>query len=98
MGKSYKRITAVNLTNQILLYLSKQRSPVSAAQIAHGTGIPYGTVMCHLATHEDFGFVRIVGEGFELGMNMALIWARAKSREEAKRDEAERNLNEIKID
>lgn len=98
MGKSYKKIAAVGITNQILVYLSKQRTPVSAAQIAHDTGIPYGTVMCHLATHEDFGIVRSVGEQFELGMEIAKFWARIKSREEARRNEAEHNLSEINVD
>mgnify|MGYP006307644629 CR=1 FL=1 len=78
-GKSYRRIAALAVTEQILKYLSEQRGAVSASEIAQALNIQYGTVMCHLATIEEFGWVRKAGEHWELGLGLSLYWARSKS-------------------
>jgi DNA-binding IclR family transcriptional regulator len=76
---SYKRIESVKVAVSILRHLAKQQGPVSGQDVAKAVGVPPGTVMCHLATLEDEGMVRSVGGAYEMGMGMALFWARYKS-------------------
>ena len=76
---TYKRIAAVQLTIRILKMLAEQKKPVSGQEVTRALDAAHGTVMCHLATLEDDGFVRRIGEHYELGMELALFWARKKS-------------------
>ena len=66
---TYKRIEAVKKAGEILKYLANQKEPVNGPAIATAVNLPVGTVMCHLATLEDLGFVRTLGDRFEIGMN-----------------------------
>lgn len=83
---SYKRIKAVKIGNEILKFFSDQTGPVSAAEIAKALSLPTSTVLCHLATHEDSGFVEKVGEGYAPGPAIAAIWAGYRSRLKKKID------------
>ncbi|WP_316347656.1 helix-turn-helix domain-containing protein [Desulfuromonas acetoxidans] len=76
---TYKRIAAVELTTRILKMLAAQKKPVPGQEVARALDAANGTIMCHLATLEDAGFVRKVGEHYELGMELALFWARKKA-------------------
>lgn len=95
MTKSYKRIMAVEKAIDILEYLSNQKKPVPAPDIAQATGMTYGACMCHLATMEDHGFVRTMGEHFTLGLTIARYWAKIKSREEARLQETQNILTAL---
>lgn len=90
---TYRRIAAVATTADVLQFLSRQKEPVTGAAVAQGLGLPAGTVMCHLVTLEDAGFVRKIGDGYELGMKLMLCWAAYKSKLEVRiaRDTAELN-------
>jgi len=77
--KSYRRIGAVTTTIAILRFLAEQRKPVSGADVAKAMEIQYGTAMCHLATLEDERFVRRIGDHWELGSGLAVMWARRKA-------------------
>jgi len=95
-GKTtYKRIEAVTRTGEILKYLANQKEPTNGPQVAAGVNLPVGTVMCHLATLEDLGFVSTVGDRFKLGMGLALFWARVKSNLEVERERIEKDLEQI---
>ncbi len=76
---TYRRIAAVELTTRILKMLADQKQPVGGQEVARALDEKHGTVMCHLATLEDAGLVRRIGEHYELGMQLALFWARKKS-------------------
>ena len=89
---TYHRIEAVRKTGEILKYLSNTKDPASAPDIARAVGLPTGTTMCHLATLDDLGFVLTVGDRYQLGMGLALFWARVKSSLEAQRDKVNQNL------
>jgi len=97
VSKSYKRIEAVSKTIAILKYLGNCKEPVSGVEIGKALGIAEGTVMCHLATLEDGGFVVSVGDRWMLGTALALIWARVKSSLEADKDRIEKDLRDIQI-
>jgi len=92
VSKSYKRIEAVRKAGEILKHLAYVKEPITGADIAKAVDLPVGTVMCHMATLEDLGFVQGVGDKWKLGMGLALIWARVKSSLEADRQRIEDNL------
>ncbi len=93
--KTYKRINAVKTTVAIIKYLSDQREPVSGADAAADLERSYPTVMCHLVTLEDAGIVRQIGDHWELGDAMALMWARKKAALQSARDRIDRTLTAL---
>ncbi len=92
---TYKRIAAVKTTLRILKILADQRVPISGKEVAIALDESHGTIMCHLATLEDAGFVRRVGDHFELGMELALFWARKKSQLEGNLNKTRAELAEL---
>lgn len=95
---SYQRIGAVALTCRILKHLKKQREPQTAPEIARALDIPTGTVACHLATLEDEAFVRSVGAGWEIGLELAEFWVWKKRVLEYKRERIARDLEALSIE
>ncbi len=93
--KTYKRIEAVRKAGEILKFLANEKEPVSGQEIARAVNIPAGTVMCHMITLEELGFVVSVGERFNLGMALALMWARVKSTLEGEKERVEKDLNSL---
>jgi DNA-binding IclR family transcriptional regulator len=79
MATTYKRIRSVYTTLKILEHLSDCREPITGSQIANDLDLPFHTVMCHLATHQDKGYVQVIGDKYKLGMKLAVFWARMKS-------------------
>jgi DNA-binding IclR family transcriptional regulator len=96
-GNSYRRIEAVKKTADVIKYLAAARQPMTGQEVAEGVGMPTGTTMCHLISLADAGFVQQIGEGWQLGMGLALVWARVKSNLESSRDRAGRDLERIAI-
>lgn len=96
---TYKRISAVKISVDIMRFLADQRDPVSGNDIAAGVGIKYGTVMCHLATLEDERFARRINgvDAFVLGQEAALLWSRCKSNLQANKDRIDNDLKEMEI-
>lgn len=90
--KSYNRIEAVRKTCDILAVIAEAKEPIAGNEVAVRVQISVGTVMCHLATLEDAGFVQEVGGGWRLGMKLALFWARAKSAKESERARIEKDI------
>lgn len=95
MAQTYRRIEAVRKAGEILKHMASRKEAVTGPDIAKAVNLPVGTVMCHMATLEELGFVQKVGDGFRLGMGLALIWARVKSGLEGDRARVERELAEI---
>lgn len=93
--RTYKRISAVKTAIDVIKHLSDLGEPVSGAAAAAGLDMQYGTLMCHLVTLEDTGMVRRVGEHWELGDGMALLWARKKARLMSARDHIDQTLSEL---
>ena len=96
MATSYRRIEAVNKAAQILKYLAKVKEPAPGSEIAAAVNLPVGTTMCHLATLGDHGFVRqIGGDGWEIGLGLALIHARVRANLEGERDRIDSQLEQL---
>ena len=92
MATTYRRIGAVKTTFDVLEYLADCREPVTASQVAADLGVPFATVMCHLATQQDNGYVQVIGDKYKIGMKMAVFWARVKSAKESEIQDVQRDL------
>ena len=93
--KSYRRIKSITKACEILQFLSEQRGAVSGKEIARTHNMPFSTAMCHIKTLEDAGFVKKEGEGFTLGLRLAVYWARTKSLLENQRTEIDQCLKAL---
>lgn len=93
--KTYKRIGAVRKAGEILKFLADRKEPVGAREIGGAVGLAVGTVMCHLATLEDMGFVSCVGDRYRPGIGLALIWARVKAGLEVERERVGRDIERL---
>ncbi|MCP3942194.1 MAG: hypothetical protein GY710_12010 [Desulfobacteraceae bacterium] len=92
MATTYKRIKSVFTTFEILEYLSDCREPVTGSQIATDLDQPFQTVMCHLASHMDKGYVQTIGDKYKIGMKLAVFWARMKSSKESELQDVQGQL------
>ena len=92
---TYRRIEAVSKTILILEFLAQQKHPVGGPEIARAVDMPVATVMSQIITLQDHNFVRNAGAGFELGMGIALIWARKKSLLEGERDRIDQDIQKL---
>jgi len=95
--KTYRRIEAVGKAIRILRFLSDQRGPASGVEVSRAVGLPVGTAMCHLETLENDRMVRKVGEHWELGDGMAVLWARRKAQLEGGIQRIKNQLNEMGV-
>ena len=93
--KSYHRIAAVKKTCAILAILAEAKEPITGSELAIRVSESTGTVMSHLATLEDAGFVQGVGGGWKLGMKLALFWARVKSGKEMERGRIDKDIEAL---
>jgi len=93
--KSYRRIAAVKKATEILAVLADAKEPITGNEVAVRVQESQGTVMCHLATLQDAGFVQEAGGGWRLGMKLALFWARVKATKESERERLERDIEEL---
>lgn len=94
---TYKRIEAVAKATQIIDYLASVKDVTTGPQIAQAVGMSVGTVMCHIATLEDAGYVMSIGGGYRLGMKLAVHWARVKSNLETGIARQQSDLDSISI-
>lgn len=94
---TYRRVHAVKKSLEIMAFLGDQKTPVSGDKIAEQIGMNYATTMCHLATLMDFDFVKQEGDGYALGMMLAVFWSRKKAQLEAQRDLINCRLKELEV-
>lgn len=95
--KTYRRVDSVKKAVGILRFLAEQRGPVSGAEVSRAVELPVGTVMCHLVTMEDDRMVRRIGDHWELGDGMAVLWARRKAQLEGGIQRMRNQLNEMGV-
>ncbi len=79
MGNSYRRIKSVNTALDILEYVAESPGGATAHRIGRDLDIPFATIMCHLSTLGDRAYVRRMGDVYQVGMKLAVYWARVKS-------------------
>lgn len=93
--ESYHRITAVNVALDIIEAVADAKSGIRPGEIAAVTGIPKPTVMCHLITMAERGYIMKTGETYRLGMKAASLWAKVRAALEAHRDLLNESLKQI---
>lgn len=94
-AKTYRRIGAVKTAAAVLKCLARQKGPVPASQVAAELGLPAGTVACHLASLEDEGLTRAIGDRWELAIGMALFWASYTGRARAQVERLSAELHDL---
>jgi DNA-binding IclR family transcriptional regulator len=95
---TYRRISAVKTASEIIGFIAAQRQPVGGMAISVALGIAQGTVMSHLASLEDVRYVRRSGEEWELGGELAHLWARYKARLTYQRNSINTELDSLGVD
>lgn len=94
-AKSCRKIDVLIATDNILGVLQDIKEPTSITEISRLTGLSVDTVFRQLGTMSDLRWVEKIGDGYVLGMRLAVIWARRKAVTEAKIEKAERELSEL---
>lgn len=96
MDKSSRyRIESVFQAGQVLRVVAESKTVMGSSEIAAVLGITVNTAFRMCATLEELGFLKQVGEKFELGMGLALFWARKKASLEGERMVIERDITEL---
>lgn len=93
--KSYTKIGAVQKSIEIMKFMAREVQPVSPTEISNAVGIPFHTVMSHLATLEDDGLVQKVYERYEIGIFWGVFWNSIKASRESILNSARNDLEKI---
>lgn len=94
-AKSLRKIDVLIATDAILEILQNTKEPVSITEISRQTGLSVDTVFRQIGTMADLRWVEKIGDGYVLGMRLAIVWARRKSLAEDRIDKATRELSEL---
>lgn len=86
------RIETVHQAGEILKYIADAKGVVGSADVAKALGITTNTAFRMCVTLEEIGFLKQVGDKYDLGMGLALFWARKKARLEGERDGIQQDL------
>jgi DNA-binding IclR family transcriptional regulator len=94
-AKSCRKIEVLTTADRILGVLQDAKEPLSVSELTRLTGLSTDMVFRQMGTMEDMRWVDRIGEGFVLGMRLALMWARRKTLTEAKIERSQRELSEL---
>lgn len=86
------RIESVYQAGQVLRAVAESKGACGSSEIATSLGITVNTSFRMCMTLEELGFLKQVGEKYELGMGLALFWARKKATLEGERDAIDRDI------
>lgn len=94
-AKSCRKIDVLMTADRILGKLQDSKDPLSVADLTRLTGLSTDMVFRQVGTMEDMRWVDRIGEGYVIGMRLAVIWARRKTLTDAKIERAQRELSEL---
>ena len=89
------RIESVFQAGQVLRAVADSKGVMGPTEIAASLGIKVNTAFRMCATLEELGFLKQVGEKYELGMGLALFWARKKASLEGERVAIEKDITQL---
>ena len=89
------RIETVFQAGQILKAIADAKGAVGSSEVAKTLGITANTAYRMCVTLEELGFLAQIGDKYELGMGLALFWARKKAMLEGERACIETQLMEL---
>lgn len=91
------RIGSVYQAGLVLKAIAESRGAMGAGEVAKALSITSNTAFRLCVTLEELGFLKQVGDKYELGMGLALFWARKKAMLEGERERIEKDLESIHI-
>lgn len=89
------RIESVYQSGQILRAVAESKGAVGPSDIATNLGITVNTAYRMCVTLEELGFLKQIGDKYELGMGLALFWARKKAALEGERTSIDKDLEAL---
>ncbi len=95
VAKSCRKIDVLTNTDAILAVIQDSREPMTITDIARVTGLSVDTVFRQIGTMADLRWVEKIGDGYVLGMRLAVLWAKKKSLAETKLEKAQAELEEL---
>mgnify|MGYP001275713400 CR=1 FL=1 len=94
-AKSCRKIDVLIASDSILNVLQDRREPVSITELARITGLSVDTCFRQLGTMSYLRWVEQIGDGYVLGMRLAMMWARRKALAEDRMENVKKELNEL---
>lgn len=94
-GKNRYRIESVFQAGQVMKAVADSKEAVGPSEVAKTLGITINTAFRMCMTLEELGFLKQIGEKYELGMGLALFWARKKATLEGERAEIDRDIEQL---
>ncbi len=94
-AKSCRKIEVLTTADRILGVLQDSKEPLSVSELSRVTGFSVDMVFRQVGTMEDLRWVERIGEGYVLGMRLAVVWARRKTLTETKVERARKELSEL---
>ncbi len=95
MPKSLRKIDVLIATDKILGILQDTKDPMTITEISRQTELSVDTVFRQVGTMAELRWVEKIGDGYVLGMRLAIVWARRKSLAEDKIEKANQELHEL---
>lgn len=92
------RIETVFQAGQILKAVADAKGAVGPSDVSKILGIKVNTAFRMCVTLEELGFLKQIGDKYDLGMGMALFWARKKAILEGERVGIENQLMELNME
>lgn len=96
VGKTYKTISSVEKAIDIVEYLACNGIS-SLSTVAAAVGMSPSNARSHLETLIDYGYVMEMADHYNLGMRLAVLWARVKSNLENRLILIDKELESITI-
>ena len=94
-AKSCRKIDVLITADRILGVLQDTKEPLSVSELARLTGFSVDMVVRQMGTMEETRWVERIGDGYVLGLRLAVVWARRKTLTEVKIERAQRELIEL---
>ncbi|MFA7465319.1 MAG: helix-turn-helix domain-containing protein, partial [Syntrophales bacterium] len=82
---------------QVLNAVADAKEPIGPSEIARESGVSVDTAFRMCATLEELGFLQQIGDRYQLGMGLALFWARKKASLEGEKSRVERDLDSLEV-
>jgi DNA-binding IclR family transcriptional regulator len=91
-AKSCRKIDVLMTADRILGVLQDTKEPLSISELARMTGFSVDVVFRQMGTMEETRWVERIGDGYVLGMRLAVVWARRKTLTEVRIERAQSEL------
>lgn len=94
-AKSCRKIDVLITADRILDVLQAASAPLSVSELARLTGFSVDVVFRQVGTMNDLRWVERIGEGYVLGLRLAVLLAKCRALAEEKIKRAQRELSEL---